>query len=150
NTDKINAAGRMVMPGIIDTHTHIHNNELNTWVAKHPEAVKSVSSSYSVSGKSDAELTAAINAAVKQHVASTAPGRWAFVQVGGGPGNGTGSGVAFLAGKKFTKDMLDKIAPNHPIMLTAHPSYVINQAGIEGIKKLYGAEFSMEAAGIDE
>ena len=149
-TQKVDVKGRMVMPGIVDTHTHIHNNELNSWVGKHPEAVRAVSTAYTVAGKSDAELTAAITAAVKEHVSKTDPGRWAFVQVGGGAGNGTGSGVSFLALKKYTKDMLDKIAPNHPIMLTAHPSYVINDAGIEGIKKLYGSQFSMEAAGIDE
>jgi predicted amidohydrolase YtcJ len=149
-TDKIDLKGRMVMPGIVDTHTHIHNNELNSWVGKHPEAVAAVSTSYSVSGKTDLELTNAITAAVKEHVAKAEPGRWAFIQVGSGPGNGTGAGVSFLALKKYTKDMLNKIAPSHPIMLVAHPSYVINSAGIEGIKKLYGSAFSEDAAGIDE
>jgi predicted amidohydrolase YtcJ len=149
-TDKVDVKGRMVMPGIVDTHTHIHNGELNTWVGQHPEAVEAVSSSYSVSGKTDEELTNAVTAAVKEHVSKHPAGRWAFVSVGGGGGTGQGSGVGFLALKKYTMQMLDKVAPSHPIMLTAHPSYVINSAGIEGIKKLYGSAFSLDAAGIDE
>ena len=39
-TDKVDLKGRMVMPGIVDTHTHIHNNELAYWVGKHPEVIK--------------------------------------------------------------------------------------------------------------
>lgn len=149
-TQKVDVKGRMVMPGIVDTHTHIHNGELNTWVGKHPEAVEAVSSSYSVTGKTDAELATGITLMVKEHVSKTEPGRWAFVTVGGGGGTGQGSGVSYLALKKYTMQMLDQVAPQHPIMLTSHPSYVINTAGIEGIKKLYGSSFSLDAAGIDE
>jgi predicted amidohydrolase YtcJ len=148
-TEKYDLNGRMVFPGIVDTHTHIHNNELNVWLNDHPETVREISSSLSVAGKTDEELTRATTLAVQEYVKTAPAGRWAFVAVGGGGGAGTSAGVAFLAQKKFTKAMLDKIAPNHPIMLTAHPSYVINTAGIEGIKKLYGTNFSLDAAGID-
>ncbi len=149
NTQKYDLKGRMVMPGIIDSHTHIHNNELNNWLNDHPEAVRAISSSIKVVGKTDAELEKGTTLAVQEYVKSSPVGRWAFVEVGGGGGAGTTPGVAFLAQKKYTKAMLDRIAPNHPIMLTAHPSYVINTAGIEGIKKLYGSNFSQDAAGID-
>jgi predicted amidohydrolase YtcJ len=149
NTQKYDLNGRMVMPGIIDTHTHIHNNELNQWLNEHPEAVRAISSSLRVTGKTDEELQRATTLVVQEYVKTAPAGRWAFVEVGGGGGAGTSPGVSYLAQKKYTKAMLDKIAPNNPIMLTAHPSYVINTAGIEGIKKLYGANFSLEAAGID-
>ncbi len=151
-TDKIDLKGRMVMPGIVDTHSHIHNNELNYWVGKHPDVVKETSEAYSVSGKTDAELEQGVTAAVKEHVSKTPAGRWAFISVGtsGGGGSGLGPGVSFLGRGRFNMQMLDKIAPNHPIMLQSHPSYVMNSAGLKGIQKLYPGPISMELAGIDE
>jgi len=151
DTDRIDVQGRMVMPGIVDTHTHIHNNELNQWVRENPQVVNGVASNYSVTGTTEEELTAAVTAVIQVHVNNTTDTtRWAFVSVGRGGGTGTGSGVLFLANQHYTLEMIDQLAPNHPIMLQSHPSYVINSAGIEAIKRLYGAQFSMEAAGIDE
>jgi predicted amidohydrolase YtcJ len=149
-TDQIDVNGRMVMPGIVDTHTHIHNNELNSWIRKNPQVVSDVASSYAVSGTTDEELSEAVSATIREHTRATDRNRWAFISVGRGGGTGTGAGVSFLANKKYTMAMMDRIAPNHPIILQSHPSYVINSAGIEDIKRLYGAFFSMEAAGIDE
>ena len=150
-TDKIDLKGRMVMPGIVDTHTHIHNNELNYWVGKHPEVVSEIAEAYTVSGKTDDEIERGITVVVQEHVKKTAPGRWAFISVATrGPGSGLGPGVAFLGRGRFTMQMLDKIAPQHPLMLQSHPSYVTNSAGIRGIEKLYGGKISYELAGIDE
>ena len=150
-TDKIDLKGRMVFPGIVDTHTHIHNNELAWWVSQHPEVVKEVLTQYSVPGKTAEELEQGVTAIIKEHVASTAPGRWAFISVGarGGGGSGLGPGVSFLGQGKYTMQMLDKIAPQHPIMLQSHPSYVVNTAGLKAIEKLYPGKISMELAAID-
>ena len=57
--------------------------------------------------------------------------------------------MLFLAGKKFTKQMIDSLAPQHPVLLRAHPSYVINEAYIQAISKIYG-KMDLKAAGIDE
>ncbi len=148
-TDKIDVQRRMVMPGIIDTHTHIHNNEMTYWLSQNPAAVREISSEYAISGKTDAELETAITLVVQDHVRKTGPGRWGFVTIAAS-GSGEGLGVAYLRNKKFTKQMLDKLSPNHPVMLSSHPSYIINSAAITSIEKLYGSKVSLEAAGIDE
>ncbi|HWP84494.1 MAG TPA: amidohydrolase family protein, partial [Terriglobia bacterium] len=146
-TEKIDARGRMVMPGIIDTHTHIHNGALSDWVAKNPQAEKENAEAYSVTGKTNAELVQAITNTVKEHVRTQKPGRWAFISVGGGQGNV--NGVLFLAQKNFTMSMLDPLAPEHPVILFSHPSYVVNKAFVKALEMLYG-KVSAEAAGLDE
>ena len=73
-TDRINAKGRMVMPGIIDAHTHIHNNELNYWVSQNPEILESLAASFSVAGLTDEELEQGIRLGIQQHVGSTTSG----------------------------------------------------------------------------
>lgn len=153
-TERIDVKGRMVMPGIVDTHTHIHNHALSSWLSKNPEAVEATSHSYRVSARTEDELVEALTAAVQEHVRSNPPGKWGFISVGsrgGGQGAPQVSGMLFLAQQKFTKQMLDPLSPQHPIMLSSHPSYVINQAGIDMVGKLFGnGTMSLEAAGIDE
>ena len=146
-TELIDVRGRMVMPGIIDTHTHIHNGALSRWVAEHPEAEAENATSYSVSGRTPEELRDAITAAVKEHVRTERPGRWAFISVGGG--QGMVGGILYLAQKNYTITMLDQIATQHPIILFSHPSYVVNTAFVKGMEMLYG-KFDADAAGLDE
>jgi len=147
-TDVIDVRGRMVMPGIIDAHSHMHNGELTYWLSQNPEAVQAVAARYSVAGRADAELEQGVTLAIQGHVRTAPAGRWAFVAAGAGGGTGTGAGVAFLQSRKYTKQMIDRIAPNHPVMLFAHPSYVMNTAAVQAMEKLYGSPLTEEA--VDE
>ena len=143
-TDVIDVRGRMVMPGIIDAHSHMHNGELTYWLSQNPEAIQAVAARYSIAGREDAELEQGVTLTLQEHVRTTAPSRWAFVATG----VGGGAGVAFLQSRKYTKQMIDRIAPNHPVMLFAHPSYVMNSAAVKAIEELYGSPLSEEA--VDE
>ncbi len=151
-TERIDANGRMVMPGIVDAHTHIHNNELNYWISQNPQVLAELAEQFSVTGNTDAEMEQGIRLAVEQHVSNASPERWAFITVSatGGGGSGLAPGVAYLASQKFTMQMLDQLAPNHPLILQSHPSYVANTAFLGAVEELYGSEISLEAAGIDE
>ncbi len=146
-TEKYDAKGRMVMPGIIDTHTHIHNGALSEWLLKHPEAEQENANSYAVTGKTDEELVQAITTMVREHARSQKPGRIAYITVGGGTGNV--NGILFLAQKKFTISMLDPLSPQHPVILFSHPSYIVNTQFVKTLEMLYG-KVSADAAGLDE
>jgi len=149
NTDRIDVRGRTVIPGIIDAHSHIHNSELTYWLTQNPQALRDVSEAYITQGKTDAELRQGVTLTLQQHAEKTAPGRWAMVAVGGrGGGSGLSPGVAFLQARKFTKADMDKIVPNHPVMLFSHPSYVLNSAAIKAMEDLYGSPLMEEA--VDE
>lgn len=150
-TEKIDAKGRMVMPGIVDTHTHIQEHELTYWVKQHPEVTKQYWGNYAVTGKTDAEIEQGITLAVQEHVRTAAPGRWAIIEVasgGAGAGSGLAPGVAYLQSGKFPIDKLDKLAPNHPVYLRSHPAYQINTAWIKSVEKLYGHKMDLAAADI--
>src|SRR5262245_310440 len=134
STDKIDAKGRMVMPGIIDTHTHIHNGALTDWILKNPQAEKELANSYARTARTDDDLVKAITATVQEHVRSQKAGRIAYITVGGGRGNV--NGVLFLAQKKFTGSMLSPLSPNHPVILFSHPSYVVNDSFIKMLEML--------------
>jgi imidazolonepropionase-like amidohydrolase len=81
-TEKIDVNGRMVMPAIIDTHDHAHGSIANKWQDTHPDPDQTLVKIYNIpSGKTDAEIQAAITAAVKAHVKSTPPGTYALITV---------------------------------------------------------------------
>ena len=149
-TERIDLKDRMVMPGIVDTHTHIHNNELGNWASQNPQALTQYRMDYAVQGTTDDELMQGIKAVIQEHVRKPADGRWAFISVGGGRGGGLNPGIVFLRKATINRQMLDVLAPNHPMMLQSHPSYVINSAGLRSLEELYGSKVDLEAAGIDE
>ena len=156
-TDKIDAKGRMVMPSFINTHNHAHNAILADWQQKHPEAEQESVSIYQIVGKTDQEYDSAIRTTVKEHVQSTPAGRIAIIEFNrsrdGNELPSTGGQArphaVYLSQGKFTKQMLDPLTPNHPILLRAHPSYIANEQFVKALENLYGT-VSKEALGMDQ
>jgi imidazolonepropionase-like amidohydrolase len=40
DTQKVDLKGRVLLPGIIDAHTHIHDAALTTWINQNPEEAR--------------------------------------------------------------------------------------------------------------
>jgi len=80
-TERIDLKDRMVMPGIVDTHTHIHNNELGNWASQNPQALTQYRMDYAVQGTTDDELMQGIKAVIQEHVRKPADGRWARLRL---------------------------------------------------------------------
>lgn len=141
DTDRIDLKGRTVIPGIIDSHTHIHNNELNWWVTQHPEVLDKFSRQFVIPGNTNEEIYKGIELVLKENMANAPPGQWAFLQLNNNEGgSGMGQGVKFVQDHAMKIADLNKMAPNNPVFMAAHPAYMINDAARKAIKDLYGFE----------
>src|SRR5579885_1447600 len=140
-TEKLDLKGHTVIPGIIDSHTHIHNNELNYWITQHPEIVQRYMRNFNIAGKTAGDLRRGIELALKENMAGAPPGQWAFLNLPNNDGgSGKGPGVAYVQDHDMALADLNKLAPTTPVFIASHPAYMINDAAKKAIKDLYGFE----------
>ena len=151
-TQKIDLRGRTVIPGIVDSHTHIHNNAVALYAQKHPEVLESVSRTFHVGGRTYAELKRGIELVLKENMAHALKDQWAYILLPTGGSSGTGIGVKFLQEREITKEELNKLAPNTPVMVQSHPAYTVNDAGMKLIGEIYQSdpEEAMALQGLDK
>ena len=141
NTERIDLKGRTVIPGIIDSHTHIHNGEVNYWVSQHPEILEKYSRQFTIPGKTNQEIYKGIEIVLKENMATAPPGQWAFLQLNTNEGgSGMGQGVKFVQDHAMKLADLNKLASKNPVFVAAHPAYMINDAARKAIRDLYGFE----------
>ena len=143
DTETIDLQGKTVVPGFVDAHTHIHNNEVNWWVSQNPAAFDTMGRRFSVGGMTYEELKKGIELVLKEQMTSSEEDKWAFITLPTNdpddPGSGTGVGVQFLQERQILLNELDEFAPNRPVLVFSHPAYLINSKGVEAIENIYGA-----------
>ena len=144
NTRKVDIKGRTIIPGIINTHSHMHDHSLQLWNTKNASKIEEVRRSFSVTGKDYAELKKGIELVVKEQMANPAPDQWAYITLPTGGSSGTGLGVKFLNDKAITYDDLNKLAPNLPVFLNSHPAWLLNRSAQNSFLTLYGLDWSQE------
>ena len=151
-TLKIDLHGRTVIPGIVDSHTHIHNNAVALYAQEHPEVLEAVSRTFHVGGRNYAELKRGIELVLKENMAHAPKDQWAYIILPTGGSSGTGIGVKFLQEKEITREELNNLAPNTPVMVQAHPAYTVNDEGMRLIGEIYQSdpEEAMALQGMDK
>jgi predicted amidohydrolase YtcJ len=138
-TRKTDLKGRTVVPGLIDTHNHLHNAAVSRWSRNNPEKVEAIAKSFSVTGNSYAELTRGIELVIKEQMSNPLPGQWALIVVPSG-GAGTGLGVDYLATEQMDRQKLDQLAPKLPVFINAHPHELMNTAARDDFLSYYAVE----------
>lgn len=139
-TKKIDLKGRTVIPGMIDTHSHMHDHTVQLWTKRHPEEVEKVMKRFSVSGKNYQDLTHGIEVVVKENMAHPLPGQWAWIDLPSGGASGTGIGVQYLIKQEMDRKKLDALAPTLPVFVLSHPNYLLNSAARNAFLNLYEVE----------
>ena len=139
-TKKLDLKGRTVIPGMIDTHSHMHDHTIQLWTRNHRQEVESVMKRFSVTGKNFRDLTHGIEVVVKENMAHPLPGQWAWIDLPSGGASGTGIGVQYLLKEEMDRKKLDALAPQLPVFVLSHPSMLLNTAARNAFLQLYEVE----------
>ena len=135
-TEVIDAKGNTVTPGYIDTHNHIYETSTGfPWVVKSiPDLLE-----ISVQGKTPEELTQKILQALEARAKTIPAGKWIRLSVGPPPVS-----VPMMNTDLLNRSMVDKVAPNHPVLITTRGGSILNGASIKAIEAYYGNELPQD------
>jgi predicted amidohydrolase YtcJ len=129
NTRRIDLAGRAVVPGLIDNHAHYMEEGVLWTVELRLDGIET--------RKQATEM-------VRAKADSLPPGQWVYTLGGWSPDQFTDDK------RPFTRQELDKIAPNHPVLLqfTRAETY-LNSRAIEaiGLEKMADTWIKRDASG---
>jgi len=128
-TETIDAKGNTVLPGLVDTHNHLYETTLTSfpWVLTAiPELIQ-----VRLSANSPEEMLAQLKQALTARVRQIPEGQWIQVQL-----NPAQIAVQVI-GKTATKQVLDPITPNHPVVISTRGGAVYNSRGIASIEERY-------------
>ncbi len=139
-TRKIDLKGRTVIPGMIDTHSHMHDHTVQLWTRTHLDEVEKVVKRFTVNGKSYQDLTKGIELVVKENMAHPLPGQWAWINLPSGGATGTGIGIQYLLNGAMTRKELDALAPTLPVFVQSHPTMLLNSAARNAFLQIYEVE----------
>ncbi|MBI3941204.1 MAG: amidohydrolase family protein [Acidobacteria bacterium] len=138
-TDKLDLKGKTVIPGIVDSHVHIHDNALTQWLTENPQESRAAAAVFRAQGASYEELRHSVETVLKERLPGVEKGKWVFLNLPIAPdGSGKGIGTSFTLDRAMTRTDLDKLAPNHPLLVTAHPGYLVNTQAVEAVQRIYG------------
>ncbi|MBI4481059.1 MAG: amidohydrolase family protein [Acidobacteria bacterium] len=133
NTQRIDVKGRTVLPGLIDTHSHVHEGADHWGLSGLPRPIV-------VQGETNEELNTNLGSALKKAVAQTASGEWIRMSVAGN--------LAFDLlgrGKLLSRRDLDSLAPNNPVHIAVRTMALVNLEAIEAVEQFYRSSLVDEA-----
>jgi len=140
-TRKIDLRGRTVVPGLIDTHIHLHNGFVSRWADANPREVFTIMREFSVSGKTSyEEITKGIEVVIKERMVGAPEGQWAYIDLGTRGPSAAGLGVMYLRTNQMTRGKLDEWAPTQPVMLEDSSNYLMNTAARNDFMEMFSVE----------
>lgn len=148
NTNKINLAGRSIIPGLIDTHSHLQGYSLHH---RGGDLVPELDST-SISGTKWDDVKQNTLETVRQQVKQTESGKWIMVSLPFSLQDPDGNDIASTAAvfapwgvlpsdttePVVTRDELDEVAPDNPVYVGAAASAIFSGQALNIIKDYFG------------
>ena len=134
-TRSVDLKGRTVVPGLIDTHNHLHDIYIGEWARQHPQEILNFRQRFTVSGRSFDELTAGIGVLLKDHIPQMKPGQWMTIELPGPKKHGIGE--EYLSEQHLTRAQLDRMAPTTPVYIESEGAFLMNTAGRDAFLELF-------------
>jgi len=128
-TEVIDARANTVLPGLIDTHNHLYETTLTSfpWVFNTiPELIQ-----VSVSADTPETMLERLGQALAARTRQVPEGQWIQVRL-----NPAQVAVQVI-GKTATKQFLDPVSPNNPVVVSTRGGAVYNSKGITSIEARY-------------
>ena len=134
--------GRTVIPGMIDTHIHLHDGYLNQWLRDNPEVMQRYMKQFNVSGTTSEDLLRGIELAIKEGMGSVPIDNWAYIDLRGRSGNDdvVDLGTVLVKENRLTRAWLDDIAPVRPVFVAIEGYRTMNTAARDDYMQMYGVE----------
>jgi predicted amidohydrolase YtcJ len=142
-TQTIDAQGLTVIPGIVNAHTHIHDMGVNAWMdaessnktpAQQPVAV------FRIEGATYQEIKKNIEVTLREKISNLRPDQWVFLNLT----NRQFIGTYFLQDSQITMKELSEYSKDHPVLLNAHPAYLMNDRAEARLTEMYDAPHPRE------
>jgi predicted amidohydrolase YtcJ len=142
-TQKVDLKGHTVIPGIVNAHTHIHDYGVNAWMAEESANKKPSEqpvAMFNVQGATYEEIKRNIEVILRERTAGLRPGQWIFLNMPRRQFIGT----YFLQDKQLTIKELSAYNSAHPVLLNAHPAYMMNETADKALTAMYDAPHPKE------
>lgn len=141
-TRKIDLKGRTVVPGMINTHIHLHDGFLNEWIRDNPQQVERYMRRFRVAGTSREDLIRGIELVIKESMSGAPIDQWAYIGLQGRAGGSdvVDLGTVLLKENQLTREWLDELAPQRPVFVAIEGYRTMNTAARDDYMGMYGVE----------
>lgn len=149
-TRKLDLKGRTVVPGMINTHNHLHGGYISAWIKKFPDELAKLDAAqnrrrFNVKGTSYDELTKGIELVIKEKMSGEREDTWAAISLPDRGQEGLGIGTPYIIEGKMTRNQLDALAPKRPVSVSSEGVELMNTAARNALFDLFKLDHTEEA-----